>query len=301
MQLYEIQNKGNRYCGPAVISALAGITTVEAAALIRQHSQGERRAIKGTSTQEVRRALDALGFRMSGMTYSASVEASRRSVNLARWAKDCAHSDDVYLISAGNHWQLVQGRYAICGKTKNFVLVADHPNARTFVKEAWRVTRARTVEPAAVIPKKDTATPNARRKARALAAKHGVLLEPITDEPDSSIGVFQASGHRDPYDDGHYFSPNDWAGILDRVQEYVACQSESKPVPALTVKQEAHALAALHGITIEQDDHGNRTIWVYPPEPDADNDPHADSHYVDTWGAAMARVQQYAAILANVA
>jgi hypothetical protein len=52
--------RGNRYCGPAAISALTGVTTDEAALMLR-HVSG-RRAIKGCRKEHVIEALRMLGL-----------------------------------------------------------------------------------------------------------------------------------------------------------------------------------------------------------------------------------------------
>ena len=49
----------NRYCGPSVISAITGMTTGEAARLIRTISGVK--SVKGTSTRQVRNALHTEG------------------------------------------------------------------------------------------------------------------------------------------------------------------------------------------------------------------------------------------------
>ena len=60
----------NRYCGPAVISAITGMTTGEAARLIR-HVSG-RKSIKGSSVWEVTRSLEM-----------CNVDSKRESFGLA--------------------------------------------------------------------------------------------------------------------------------------------------------------------------------------------------------------------------
>ena len=49
MTLNRIKRDGNKYCGPAAISAVVGIDTGHAAQVIRQ--VGNRRSVKGTSEQ----------------------------------------------------------------------------------------------------------------------------------------------------------------------------------------------------------------------------------------------------------
>lgn len=228
MQLYEIQNKGNRYCGPAAISAIAGITTVEAAALIRQQSSRRsslpRAAVKGTHDHEVDCALRALGFRMTTFVYPLNSEAAHRRVNLRRWAKDFARGEDVYLVAAGHHWILVQGRYAMCGKTINLVAIADHPHARMFVTKAYRITKERTIEAAKVVPAptRNKSEDSARAKVKKISKERGFELERLNRNEAFPLAVWPhfPEGVEDPHPGDHYI--DSWSEALERVQEYVA-------------------------------------------------------------------------------
>ena len=55
-----ISTDRNRYCGPAVISAVTGMNSGEAARLIR--SVSGQRAVRGAFTTHVRRALTLCGI-----------------------------------------------------------------------------------------------------------------------------------------------------------------------------------------------------------------------------------------------
>lgn len=229
MQLYEINQNGNKYCGPSVIAALAGIGTKEAAAIIR--AKTKKAYIKGTHATEVQHALNALGFSMT--------KVWPERVTLQRWAKASriVRGKSVYLVAAGHHWILVQGLYAQCGKTINLVRIADHPHARCFISEAYRIEKVRNVDPQTVIPvNQPTTTPSdaaARRKAKALAAEHGIEFEKA--EPGSStIWVYPPEGlfnneEDDPYFEEHYCDADDWKEVITRVQKYVEIiQSKAK-------------------------------------------------------------------------
>jgi hypothetical protein len=216
MKLHKIKQNGNQYCGPSAISAIAGIGTREAAAIIRENSDKER--IRFTHANEVGGALAKLGY---GTVKVGPYERKQR-YTLRQWAMDHARDDGVYLVASGKHWVLVQGQYAICGRTIDLVALEVHPNIWTFVTEAFQIRKLREVDPATVIPQNTASIASLRGKAYALARKYGITLEKVSEERDSSIGVWQKKGFHDPYDDGHYFG--DWQDILDRVQEYVAIQ-----------------------------------------------------------------------------
>ena len=111
----ETKSDRNRYCGPAVISAITGMTTGEAARLIR-HSSG-RRAVMGTSVLEVTDALEMCGVKSKYQPFGMKLNRST-GPTLAGWLKATVKertADRVFLIVAGWHWQLVQGRRIVCG------------------------------------------------------------------------------------------------------------------------------------------------------------------------------------------
>ena len=99
----------NRYCGPAVISAITGICTGDAA-----------RQTMGFS-------LD----RSTGPTLAAWLKAT---------VKDRT-ADRVFLIVSGWHWQLVQGRRYVCGLTSEIVSIKDkRVKRRARVADVYELT-----------------------------------------------------------------------------------------------------------------------------------------------------------------
>lgn len=142
MKIYAVDNpnKGNSYCGPAVVSSIARITTDEAARIIRSIT-GER-AVRGTSHGTISAALSAVGFLTREV--SRYTEAGTRPT-LACWLRENKNqrtTGRVFLIDAGRHWQLVSGRKYVCGMTQAIVSVR-HPK----VKRRARVRRAFEVVP----------------------------------------------------------------------------------------------------------------------------------------------------------
>ena len=138
----------NRYCGPAVISAVTGMTTGEAARLIR-HVSGQK-MVKGSHTFHVLRALSLCNIQNVKTTVVTKP-------TLAQWlkgSKDIRTSGRVFLIVAGNHFQLVEGRRYVCGRTKDIVSVRS--------KLVKRRCRVETVHE--LISEGKTQIPNAARK-----------------------------------------------------------------------------------------------------------------------------------------
>jgi hypothetical protein len=126
----------NRFCGPAVISALTGLTTMDGSRLIRVFSG--KGSVTGTSEQEIKNALGACGIRMSQSEFEFET-----NITLARFLKTSSEwrQSRVFLIEAGNHWQLVQGRKFVCAQTEA-VVGFKHPRVhrRSRVKNVWMLT-----------------------------------------------------------------------------------------------------------------------------------------------------------------
>ena len=147
----------NRYCGPSVISALTKLTTGEAARLIRMQSPN-RKSVKGTHSYEVRRAFDACNIEMRRFPYTPVVSnGKRRRPSLAAWLKQSKKARTpgrVFLIAAGNHWQLVSGRRYTCGRIRDIVSIKDkRVKRRARVSEVYELTSENVTKPAIDVTK----------------------------------------------------------------------------------------------------------------------------------------------------
>ena len=131
-----ISTDRNRYCGPAVISAVTGMNSGEAARLIR--SVSGQRAVKGAFTTHVRRALTLCGI-SSYIVYTPL----ERKPTLAQWLKNSKErrtTGRVYLVIAGNHFQLIEGRRYVCGRTRDIVSIKDKQvKRRARVEEVYEL------------------------------------------------------------------------------------------------------------------------------------------------------------------
>jgi hypothetical protein len=217
----------NRFCGPAALSIIAGIDTAEASAVIRHVSR--KRSVKGTSNWDILRSLALLGFKASS---AAKVDPLNLKTNptLAAWLKsDERDGQSLYLIAAGYHWQVVQGRRFCCGITKDIVSIRDEKvKRRARISGVWKIEHDRKVALADVLPAKVKAKDTeatVRRKARELAAKHDIEIEMYRNydggEYYTSIMVWGPRGvelDNDPFEGDHY--AEDWADALARVEEY---------------------------------------------------------------------------------
>jgi len=138
----------NRYCGPSVISALTKLTTGEAARLIRMQSP-DRKSVKGTHSYEVQRALNACNIDMRRCPLVSNGRSRRPS--LAAWLKQSKKDRTpgrVFLIVAGNHWQLVSGRRYTCGRIRDIVSIKDkRVKRRAHVSEVYELTSSNVAKP----------------------------------------------------------------------------------------------------------------------------------------------------------
>lgn len=136
----------NRYCGPAVISALTGMNTGEAARLIR--SVSSYKAVRGTSTGVLHSALRQCGISCSILHLAPS---AKKAPTLAQWLRDThgTRGGKVFLVVAGNHWQLVSGNRYVCGISGK-VVGFEHKavKKRSRVTEVYELTAASVKIPA---------------------------------------------------------------------------------------------------------------------------------------------------------
>lgn len=223
----------NRFCGPAALSIIAGIDTAEAAAVIRHVSR--KRSVTGTSHWELLRSLSLLGYKADS---AAKVDPLSRKTNptLAAWLKsDERDGKSLYLIAAGHHWQVVQGRRFCCGITKDIVSIRDEKvKRRARVTAAFKIEQERKVALTEVLPakpKKDDRArreEKARREAKRLAKEHNIEVE-VERWYECGEGVYtriivwgprgvDIDEEDDPFNGDHY--AEDWADALERVQEY---------------------------------------------------------------------------------
>ena len=167
----------NRYCGPSVISAITGMTTGEAARLIRH--VGGRKSIKGSTTWEVKRSLDLCGIESKRTTFGLTLGRSK-GVTLAGWLKGTVKertADRVFLIVAGWHWQLVQGRRYVCGIVGDVVSIKDKKiKRRARVAEVYELTSIGKITTPSEATKPKQTTNNFRGKAQRLAKKMGMEI-----------------------------------------------------------------------------------------------------------------------------
>ena len=229
----------NRYCGPSAISAVTGLTSGEAARLIRK--QSGKRSVKGTSTSDIRRALDACNIQMRVVLPQEGMRFGRRDgITLARWLKMTTRSrgSKIFLIVAGWHWQLVSGRRYVCGITGDIVSIRDKKvKRRARVSEVYELTSDNVMLPSFDVSKPKPKASSTRYQCKKLVKQHPefgfrIEAENYSGEPD---GWFWWVAMSDELEDRaieleHELSDchgcYSWDEILERLQEMVVFAKE---------------------------------------------------------------------------
>ena len=218
----------NRYCGPAVISALTSPTTGEAARLIRK--QNGRDTIRGSYTYEVLDALRACNIKATRWQ-KPGVRLNRTTgPTVAAWlrlSKEDRTPGRVFLIVAGSHWQLVSGRRYTCGRIRDIVSFKDkRVKRRARVEEVYELTSGNVTQPDIDVSKPKDPNASARAKAQRIAKKIGATIDIEGkscgfDSPHywtyPPEGLFKEE-EDDPY--SGCYCKFDWHEVLEAVQTY---------------------------------------------------------------------------------
>lgn len=221
MKLNSIHGK-NRYCGPAAISAITGASTDDAAYAIRQ--QSGQRFVKGAACNHVIAALRDSGV-FADQVYSAPVG---KGLTFAQWRKHSKadrKAGVVYLIVAGNHYQVVSGRKATCGRLREIVSIADKRlRQRARVYAVWKLSASKITPPSQPKRAKDP-NASARSKARRLATKHGCEID-IDHIYCGTTHYWVFGPDHVEADEDYIFSGDhiayDWVEVVDRIERIAA-------------------------------------------------------------------------------
>lgn len=138
----------NRWCGPAVLSALTGRTTDDVADLIRRITG--RRQVTRTSAQELEQVLKLHGLRMvpfskwRSAAYGDSYGKPTRPT-FAAWLRRMLPfrtPGRVFLVDQ-HHWVLVSGRRFVDSLTRDVVTIKhEKVRRRARVVRVWEIVKA---------------------------------------------------------------------------------------------------------------------------------------------------------------
>lgn len=199
MNLYPLnhENGSNRFCGPAVISFVTGLSTADAAKLIRDRFN--RRSVMGTYTNEVRYVLERAGIRM----WRRPVDGKPTLAGWLKGTQEIRTEGRVFLLVAGNHWQLITGRRYACGRVGEIVSIKhEKVKRRARVEEVFELIempdhkeRLKNLKgrmrAEAAFQKSERATrAKAQRGVKKLAKQHGIEVDVDRFEGGSIIIYF---------------------------------------------------------------------------------------------------------------
>lgn len=211
----------NRYCGPAVISSLTGITTAGASRLIRHITP--YRAVMGVHSWELCNALMLCGIKVKRID-----RPTKHKITLARWLKLNVKERTpgrIFLIVAGHHFQLVSGRRYVCGRLGDVVSI-KHPKIkrRARVTEVYEITAHGRLTIPTDITDNPAVSDHAkeqnrwRYKAKKLAKEWNVDIDGDWSSNHGEYTVFgnsETENHKEfPYSEDHVsLMSNDWEDI----------------------------------------------------------------------------------------
>tara|TARA_Y100000593_G_scaffold19846_1_gene39785 strand:- start:15 stop:773 length:759 start_codon:yes stop_codon:yes gene_type:complete len=224
----------NRYCGPSAISAVTKLTSGEAARLIRK--QSGKRSVKGTSTSNIRRALEACNIHMNFVRSPEGTRYGRSDgITLARWLKLTTRSrgSKIFLIVAGHHWQLVSGRRYVCGLTEDIVSIRDKKvKRRARVAEVYELTSDNVTLPSLDVSKPKPKASSTRYQCKKIVKQYPqfdfrIEAENYSGEPDGWFWWVQMSDELEDKAVALEHELHDchscycWDEVLDRLQRMV--------------------------------------------------------------------------------
>lgn len=211
----DMTRKSNRFCGPAAMSVITG-EDVDDCGRVMRGIAGQARAAAGFHTWVLKRALQNCGFDLVRLALAVP------KPNLRAWFKQSRPAENLYLIVAGNHFAVTQGRRYVCSQTVTVRSTRNAPHLRAIVTEVYMVIQTKpqiALAPAPARPK-DTDRKD-REAAKKLARRYGVEID-MGDPGADNIYVTHprlVSETDDPHYGDHYVYS--WSGVLRRVEDYV--------------------------------------------------------------------------------
>lgn len=225
MKLYSLNRpaRSNRFCGPAVLSFLTGQDTTECARWFR--SLGNHRgAVKGSTVKDMLLVLDGIGIQARQVDL---FPYSRDKPTLTTWLRDNKEirtPGRVYLVVAGNHWQLITGRRHACGRIGEMVSIKDkRVKRRSRVEQVWELT----------LPTGKLKIPKPKPKLKDTSSKYRAKAKRLQDKhyPSDDLG-YEDDGldswnryvacprwiHEDPVDFHYCYS---WYEVVDLMEDYI--------------------------------------------------------------------------------
>lgn len=214
----------NRYCGPSAISIVTRMASGEAARLLR-HVTGKT-SIKGVHTGAMSKAFAMCGIEMSPRSFVVNNLTRRENgkiikPTIAQWLAATVTTRTagrVFLVLAGDHYQIISGRRFCCGRTKEIVSITDkraHRRARIHSVYELIARGPITIPAAARKPKVRDFNAEGRRELEKFCRERGIPKGKI--EYDGGIKDFVIPPC-DLFRVGFSTMHHDWDETLDRLE-----------------------------------------------------------------------------------
>ena len=208
----------NRFCGPAAVSILTGMNTGEAARLIR-HVTGKK-LVAGTLGPHIDKALRRCNLYID-MIANYGYRETKLRPTLAQWLKETKvtrTAGRVFLVAAGNHWQVITGRRFCCGLTKEIVgFNHDKVKRRARVEEVYEVRLC--------VGRKQVMIPVEARKPKAVIDPYRKELTALEKKLGFKGKIERDGGYTDyvippckQFPEGLSTCHYDWAETLNRIE-----------------------------------------------------------------------------------
>lgn len=220
MKIFDVKHDPadkNRFCGPSAISALTGMNSGEAARLLRAVTG--KRSIMGTSTVAVLRALRECGIqpkmRPCRVEHYKNIKGKlkvRGLDSVAGWLKRTVKERTpgrVFLIVAGNHWQVITGRRYVCGISGEIVSITDKKvKRRAKVTEVYEMVAPNGITVPTVAKKgksyREKWATESYSRFRKFAREHGLQYSIYPESGNHYINVLPTTFWPDGLETLHY-------------------------------------------------------------------------------------------------
>jgi hypothetical protein len=139
-------NGERTYCGPSVISAVTGFPVAIICEVINRHRLAKglghtKIHVGGTYFPEVNACLKHYGFEAVPTEMNVPLTHNGNKPTIARWIKQRTDRNELNLIEAGNHWQLIKGVKFVDSFTKVPVFIRKAPHRCARVNRVWEIIR----------------------------------------------------------------------------------------------------------------------------------------------------------------
>ena len=138
-------NGERTFCGPSVISAITGFPVALICEVINRHRLERRESTRidvgGMHFYEVNDCLRTYGYKALPTEMNVPLFFNGSKPTIARWIKQRKDRNELNLVDAGNHYQLIKGVKFVDSFTKVPVFIRKAPHRRSRGASVWKIIR----------------------------------------------------------------------------------------------------------------------------------------------------------------